>query len=261
MSDNTLATIPVPGTLASILATVIDGKPFAALKPMCEALGIDVDSQRRKLQSKSWACTVLSTVQHGDQRREMVMIDRRTLTMWLATIDENRVDEAARPTIRAYQAEAADALDAHFHTAPRTYAQALRAAADEAEARELAEAKIAELAPKAEKHDQWQASSDTVYVVEWAKTIGITQQAAFKALRDLGVLFKQKHSGVAFNVPKVGWEHYFVIVDEYLEYAKKWVPVPKVTAQGQVVLADLLIENGYAAPFRTYRKEALAINS
>lgn len=111
-----LATIPVPGSDTALVATLIDGKPYVALKPMCEALGIDVDNQRRKLQAKSWASTVLSTVQVGGQGREMVMIDRRTMTMWLATIDENRVRPEARRTIRAYQAEAADALDAYFHT-------------------------------------------------------------------------------------------------------------------------------------------------
>lgn len=43
------------------------------------------------------------------------MVDRRTLTMWLATIDTSRVSEATRPTLEAYQLEAADALDAYFH--------------------------------------------------------------------------------------------------------------------------------------------------
>lgn len=50
-----------------------------------------------------------------DQRREYTMIDRRTLTMWLATIDENRVSDEARPVLIAFQAGAADALDAYFH--------------------------------------------------------------------------------------------------------------------------------------------------
>ncbi|AMS03208.1 hypothetical protein SEA_NYMPHADORA_49 [Gordonia phage Nymphadora] len=45
----------------------------------------------------------------------MVMVDRRTFTMWLATIDPSRVSETARPIIEAFQAEAADALDAYFH--------------------------------------------------------------------------------------------------------------------------------------------------
>jgi len=36
--------------------------------------------------------------------------------LWLATtLDENRVHKAARATVVAFQAEAADALDAYFH--------------------------------------------------------------------------------------------------------------------------------------------------
>lgn len=111
-----LATISVPGSNATLDATLINGVPFVALKPMCEALGIDVDGQRRKLHAKSWATTELSTAVAGDGKsREMLMIDRRTMTMWLATIDEGRVNEAARPILRAFQAQAADALDAYFH--------------------------------------------------------------------------------------------------------------------------------------------------
>lgn len=58
---------------------------------------------------------MIGTVAEDGKRREMSMVDRRTLTMWLATIDTNRVNEAARPTLEAYQLEAADALDAYFH--------------------------------------------------------------------------------------------------------------------------------------------------
>ncbi len=111
-----LVQIPVPGTEAAITAAEIDGRPMAALKPMCDAIGIDDRSQRRKLQSKSWATGVIMTsVAEDGKSREMYMIDRRTMTMWLATIDESRVAEEARPVVVAFQAEAADALDAYFH--------------------------------------------------------------------------------------------------------------------------------------------------
>ncbi len=89
---------------------------MAALKPMCESVGIDYSNQLKKLRSKSWATVVLSTTVGADGRsREMVMIDRRTIPMWLAGIDENRVKEEIRPILVALQAEAADALDAYFH--------------------------------------------------------------------------------------------------------------------------------------------------
>lgn len=112
-----LVTIPVAQSGASLSASLIDGTPLVALRPMCESIGIDYSRQFTKLKSKSWATVVIKpTVAADGKTRDMVMIDRRTMTMWLATIDESRVDEAARPTIRAFQSEAADALDAYFST-------------------------------------------------------------------------------------------------------------------------------------------------
>lgn len=112
---NQLATIPVPGTSNPIMAVQKDGTEWASITHVCDALGIDSKSQRRKIQGKSWACGVMMTLQVAGQNREVFMVDRRTLTMWLATIDTNRVSEAARPTLEAYQLEAANALDSYFH--------------------------------------------------------------------------------------------------------------------------------------------------
>lgn len=113
-----LVHINVPGTGEAIMAAEIDGVPMIALKPMCEAIGIAFQTQLDKLRRRSWATvTPRGTVAADGKVREMMMIDRRTMTMWLATIDENRVtaDEAKKKLV-AFQAEAADALDAYFHT-------------------------------------------------------------------------------------------------------------------------------------------------
>lgn len=113
--SNQLVTIPVPGASSPIMAVQHDGTEWASITHVCDALGIDSKSQRRKIQGKSWACGVMMTLQVAGQNREVFMVDRRTLTMWLATIDTNRVSEAARPTLEAYQLEAANALDSYFH--------------------------------------------------------------------------------------------------------------------------------------------------
>ena len=59
-----------------------------ALRPVCEALDLDFSAQSRRLLRQPWTCTVIMPVQvpGDDQSREMVFIDRRTFTMWLATI-------------------------------------------------------------------------------------------------------------------------------------------------------------------------------
>lgn len=112
-----LVAIPVPGTDRQIMAVEIDGKAKVSIRHACEAMGIDTRRQIDKLKRRSWACVDMAYVNlPGDiQRREVAMIDRRTLTMWLATIDEAKVSEQARPILVAFQAEAADALDAYFH--------------------------------------------------------------------------------------------------------------------------------------------------
>lgn len=108
-----LIPVAVPGASTPIQT---DGKSLAALRPMVEYFGLDFSTQLRKLKSKSWATVVnLTTVGADGKPREMVGIDRRTTGMWLATLDENRVSEDRREDLRAYQAEAADALDAYFH--------------------------------------------------------------------------------------------------------------------------------------------------
>ena len=113
--NNQLVTIPVPGASSPIMAVQHDGTEWSSITHVCDALGIDSKSQRRKIQGKSWACGVMMTLQVAGQNREVFMVDRRTLTMWLATIDTNRVSDAARPTLEAYQLEASNALDAYFH--------------------------------------------------------------------------------------------------------------------------------------------------
>lgn len=117
MSNTTdLVSIPVPGTDRTLMAVEIDGTPQVSLRHTCEAIGLATDSQRRKLRGRSWAVVTQEVATGSDGKSyEMTMIDRRTLTMWLATIDENRVSDDARPVLIAFQAEAADALDAYFH--------------------------------------------------------------------------------------------------------------------------------------------------
>lgn len=111
-----LVSVPVPGTDREIVAAIIAGTPMVSLRHACEAIGIDYSGQLQKLRTKSWATVEISpTVAEDGKRREMALIDRRSFTMWLATIDTNRVSPDARPVIEAFQAEAADALDAYFN--------------------------------------------------------------------------------------------------------------------------------------------------
>lgn len=91
--SNQIVTIPFHGQ--TVQTVEVDGKPHVVFRPLVESLGMDFKSQHRRLSGKSWACMVKMTVQVGGQGREVTLIDLRTLTMWLATIDANRVAEHA----------------------------------------------------------------------------------------------------------------------------------------------------------------------
>lgn len=59
---------------------------MVALRPMCDAIGLDYLRQLQKLKAKSWATvSLMPTVGADGKPREMLMIDRRTMTMWLTT--------------------------------------------------------------------------------------------------------------------------------------------------------------------------------
>ena len=111
---NEISTIPFHGT--NIIATEINGVPHVAVKPICEAIGIDYSGQLQKLKRQPWAGVVKIHTPSGGGVQETNAIDRRTFTMWLATIDSNRLkNERAKELLIAYQREAADALDQYFN--------------------------------------------------------------------------------------------------------------------------------------------------
>lgn len=112
-NNTTISMIPFHGT--HIRSVEIDGTPQVVFKPVVESLGMAYSSQIQKLKGKSWATmSMINTVGADGKTREMTVIDIRTLTMWLATIDENRVSEEARPLVVAYQSEVADAIEAYW---------------------------------------------------------------------------------------------------------------------------------------------------
>ena len=57
---------------------------------------------------------MMTTVGGDDRTREMTAINLKTLTMWLATIDEDRVNETSRPLVVAYQNEVAEAIESYW---------------------------------------------------------------------------------------------------------------------------------------------------
>lgn len=110
---NDIVHIPFRG--GKVLAVEQHGKPHIVLRPAVEHIGLDYKTQHRKLETKSWATVGMAPMVAEDGKtRQMVTVDLRTFFMLLATIDERRVSEEARPILVAYQNEVADVIEAYF---------------------------------------------------------------------------------------------------------------------------------------------------
>ena len=109
-------TIPFHGS-ELIARRGADDDYYVALKPLCEGMGIEYTSQYRRLNRQPWAVTAMMATTGSDGKTyNMFGINRKTLTMWLATIDTSRLkDDTVKTNIVTYQRECAEALDSYFH--------------------------------------------------------------------------------------------------------------------------------------------------
>lgn len=186
MSDD-IVEVPFNGSMM-IAQRSDNGEIYTALKPICENIGIAYNGQWERLNRTPWATIrMIRTVGADGKQRDMVAISRKTLTMWLATIDTNRLrDEQARKNVTVYQQEAAEALDEYFNEGGAI--RVLDAESDEdilaravlvaqktieRKNRQLRakDAQIKELAPKAKALEDFTSVPDTLLVREAAKLL------------------------------------------------------------------------------------------
>jgi hypothetical protein len=120
MSANAMTIVPFNGE--AVEAIQRDGDVWIPLRRVCENLGVDIDSQRKRLSDADrspWATTVIMTVVAADgKNREAFCLHLDVVPMWLATIDVSRVRESVRPKLLAYQKECARVLRDHFFGKP-----------------------------------------------------------------------------------------------------------------------------------------------
>lgn len=99
----------------SLHTTLVDGQPHIVIRPAVEELGLSYPAQYRKLQSRSWAVVAQKATTGADGKTyEMDVVPVRTFLMLLATVNENRVSDSARPTLIAFQDETADAIESYW---------------------------------------------------------------------------------------------------------------------------------------------------
>lgn len=217
--SNDIVEVPFNGSMM-IAQKSDDGEIYAALKPICENIGIAYNGQWERLKRTPWAnVRMIRTVGADGKQRDMVAISRKTLTMWLATIDTNRLgDEQARHNVTVYQKEAAEALDKYFNEGgvirvsdadsdEDIMARAVLVAQKTIERKnqqiQAKDEHIKALEPKARFADAVAASDGTCLIGELAKMLrqnglDIGQNRLFEILRQDGYLGK---TGSNRNVP------------------------------------------------------------
>lgn len=96
-----------------ITAVLVDGKVYASLRHMCQALDLDTQGQRQRIGrnevlSDGLGVCVIHTPQGGTQQANVLRAD--LVPMWLVGVDTRRLDEDKRARLIDFQKRAAQIL-------------------------------------------------------------------------------------------------------------------------------------------------------
>lgn len=100
-----------------IVAVEKDGETYLPIKPICEAIGIESEPQRIKIQDDeilSSTATLSVAVGADGKDREMLCLPVRYIFGWLFTINPKNVKKEAREKALEYRRKCYDALYDHF---------------------------------------------------------------------------------------------------------------------------------------------------
>lgn len=127
-----MSTVSLVAVGDDTLQVVIDenGVAHVVVARVCEALGVDTDTQRKKLQSIGWAVhrTSLRPVRDSLNREQVTLcIDLDSLPMWLATIDVSKARPEAQAKLQRFQLTARDVLAEHLGMGGRSTSHLARA--------------------------------------------------------------------------------------------------------------------------------------
>ena len=92
---------------------------WVSVRRVCEALGIDLATQYRKLKTAPWARIGLEPIRDANGRNQPAfLVDLDSLPMWLVGITPSRVSQEIRDKLILYQKDAARVLRDHFLGSP-----------------------------------------------------------------------------------------------------------------------------------------------
>jgi hypothetical protein len=90
---------------------------FVPIRPICDALGIDEESQRKRINRDeilSSTAVIMTAVAEDGKEREMVCLPVKFVHGWLFSIDVSRVNEDAKENVLKYKMECYNVLYEHF---------------------------------------------------------------------------------------------------------------------------------------------------
>ena len=117
ISMNTSTTKTIARINQVDILLIENGEKRVAIKPICEALGVDFSAQLQKLKSDpilGSTMGLITTVGADGKEREMQTIPFKYVFGWLFRIDSRNVKEEAREVVLKYQNECYDVLYRHF---------------------------------------------------------------------------------------------------------------------------------------------------
>lgn len=270
--SNDIVEVPFNGSMM-IAQRFDDGEIYTALKPICENIGIDFNGQKQRLERTPWATMcVMHTVAADRKNRDMTAISRKTLTMWLATIDTNRLsDEQARHNVTVYQQEAAEALDKYFNEGGAIrvsdadsdediMARAVLVAQKTIERKnqqlQAKDEQIRELEPKAKALDDFTNVPDALLVRDAAKllsndsNIQIGEHELRQWLVDNGWIYRQSNQSWCAASSRVRQGHMVMVSSRSHGIHKDgtpfaYPPTPKLTRKGLALIHQRLSEQSF----------------
>ena len=114
MTQHQLVTVDFHGQ--SILAANIDGKPYVAMKPIVENIGLQWEAQLKRIQRNPVLKQAMSMmdIPSAGGMQQTTCLPLSMLNGWLFGVDVNRVREEIRPKLIRYQTECFEVLAQHF---------------------------------------------------------------------------------------------------------------------------------------------------